>query len=329
MAEWRNARRSPPPVAHGLRKTSTDAVLGHDPGVLDDLPPSVSELGRMEIESLAELARHHARTLGPFAVRTLGARSDLGGAYFRHGLVPEGVELFELLVREHTEHWGIAHHGTVACMINLGWGYKLAGRHAALALFERAHELSSSGGAKLRLSGLTALTYIGRTLFDLGRTDEAIDALTRAHDGLSNLLGPDHPTTAAARVSLAMTHARAARPGRSVSLLQVELTHRVQHLGGEHPDTLTVGHNLGVALAEAGRRAEALDLLEDTVAARLKVLGAQHPSTLSTQHTLATLYLRSHRHEQAQLLLQAVLDNGGSTLGAEHPIMLDAAMRCT
>lgn len=299
----------------------------HQVVIPDAWPPGLGELGRLEITALAETVARHAASEGPFAVRTLGARSELGLALLRHGLVADGVSLFESLVRDHTDHWGPDHSGTLACMVNLGWSYRLAGRHTkALGLFERAFDLYSSDRGRIGQQGLIALHHIGRTLLVLERTDEAIAALEFSHNGLVTLLGPDHPSTVTARVGLASAYSRAQQPERAVSLLRSELDQRVQELGPDHPDTLTVTHNLGVALANSHQDADAIDLLDEVLTARLGLLGRSHPATLATQHALAKLYFRSGHRGKGRDLLRAILDDGREVLGSEHPIMIDAAL---
>lgn len=289
--------------------------------------PGPGDLGRLEISALAETVARYAATEGPFAVRTLGARSELGLALLRHGLVADGVSLFESLLRDHADHWGSDHSGTLACMVNLGWSHRLAGRHIeALGFFERAFDGYSSRNGKIGQQGLIALHHIGRTLLVLGRTDEAIAALEFSHNGLVTLLGSDHPVTANTRGGLASAYSRTKDRDRAVPLLRSELHRRVRELGPDHPDTLTVIHNLGVALANSHQDADAIETLEEVLAARLSVLGRSHPATLATQHALAKLHFRSGRQERGRELLRAILDNGLEILGPEHPMVIDASL---
>ena len=136
-----------------------------------------------------------------------------------------------------------------------------------------------------------------------------------------NPLGPDHPSTLAARSHLAAAYVEAGRPAEAVTLLERILTdrERIPEFGPDHPSTLSTRNHLATAYRAAGRTAEAIALLEGTLADRERILGADHRDTLNSRNNLAAAYVEAGRTAEAIALLERTLADFKRILGADHP----------
>lgn len=102
--------------------------------------------------------------------------------------------------------------------------------------------------------------------------------------------GEDHPKTAEAQNSLAVTLFEIERLELSIALERRAIESRKRLQGPEHPETLNAEGNLALALAERGDIAEALRIQESVAAGRERLFGADYFLLSETWVRLSRLY---------------------------------------
>jgi hypothetical protein len=94
------------------------------------------------------------------------------------------------------------------------------------------------------------------------------------------ILGPDHPDTLAAAISLTLALIQLGEPASARALSQ-DILHRSRRVhGSDHGTTLTAAAALTLALAQVGEAQPARALGEDTLQRCRRVLGPDHPIAL-------------------------------------------------
>jgi hypothetical protein len=106
---------------------------------------------------------------------------------------------------------------------------------------------------------------------------EAIDLASVAVEGLSRVVGPDHPVTLIYRSQLGESLLAAGRTTESIATHEGTLKLMEAKLGPDHPHTLTSRNNLANAYQVAGRTAEAVPLHEGTLKLMVSRLGPTTP----------------------------------------------------
>ncbi|MGW3346315.1 tetratricopeptide repeat protein [Nonomuraea rubra] len=139
------------------------------------------------------------------------------------------------------------------------------------------------------------------------------------HAALNAALGPEHPTTLAARHDLARYRGRAgdARAARDEFAALLPLQERIH--GPDHPRVLATRHALALWTGQAGDPTAARDGAAALLPIRERVLGPEHPDTLGTRHDLAYWTGQAGDPEAARDQFLALLRISERVLGPEHP----------
>jgi tetratricopeptide (TPR) repeat protein len=168
-------------------------------------------------------------------------------------------------------------------------------------------------------SAFWARGVLARSLCEVGRNAEAIDAYAALLDDELRTLGPDSLDTLVTRNNLAVVLADCGRIEEAVNEFRGLLVDRERILGPDHPDTLFTRGNLAGIMRDCGRTGEALVGYESTLRDELRVLGPDHPETLFIRHGLALTLDQAGRFNDALAEYQAVLDARLVVLGSDHP----------
>jgi hypothetical protein len=104
---------------------------------------------------------------------------------------------------------------------------------------------------------------------------------------ISSAIGPDHPDTLAAHVSLVWWTGEAGEPAAARNLVSDLLPHLERVLGPDHPQTLVARSYLAWWTGEAGEPAVARNLTAALLPDLERMLGPDHPHTLVTRGNLA------------------------------------------
>ncbi|MER8047711.1 FxSxx-COOH system tetratricopeptide repeat protein [Streptomyces sp. NPDC094032] len=245
--------------------------------------------------------------------------------------VPElGLVVLHPLVREITAHTLTAQPGGAA-----RWHHAVADR--TIQLIEEFTDVQTGDRATLQrltvhtvavieLPGNSENTPLLRRLATLVRFERGRDAYTqrlalgrRATEGLSRLLGPDHPDTLTSRSTYAAALADLRRYQEAAELHQQNLEAHLRVGGPDHPDTLTSRSRLALAFQGLGQYQEAADLHQQNLEALLRVGGPDHPDTLRSRNNVAHTFMELGRTPEAARLLQQILRTRVRVLGQDHP----------
>jgi tetratricopeptide (TPR) repeat protein len=164
-----------------------------------------------------------------------------------------------------------------------------------------------------------ALLRAGRSLDAAGLVGPAVVYWGALASATQQVLGPEHPQTAAVRDLLAAAYQASGRAGEAVGIYEGVLADREQALGPAHPDTLAARDRLAESYVEAGRADDAIGIAERALASAAAAAGPDHPGTLTAQANLASAYLGAGFHDQAAAAFRQVLPRMGSVLGPDHP----------
>lgn len=151
---------------------------------------------------------------------------------------------------------------------------------------------------------------LGRTGFYLFRRGQYTEVELLYHRALAivkQVLGEEHPITAAGLMILAMLYQEQGKYGEAEPLYQRALSIREQSLGSQHPDTLLSLSNLALFYLNLGKVAEAEPLLQRILTIKEQLAGPQHLDTVGGLYDLAFLYQSQGRFEEAEPLLQRAL----------------------
>jgi serine/threonine protein kinase/tetratricopeptide (TPR) repeat protein len=158
-----------------------------------------------------------------------------------------------------------------------------------------------------------------------GAYREAVHHLERAAALRETALGPDHPRTLDATISLAVAYCAAGREADAIRLYERVRDARTRATGPDRPDTAIDLSDLGVAPANPARAAEAVRVLERVRIALLLVLGPDHPDVLVNLNDLGVAYWQLGRLDRAVPLFEETLRACDRRFGRGHPVTRLAA----
>ncbi|MFF0381558.1 tetratricopeptide repeat protein [Streptomyces sp. NPDC004286] len=167
--------------------------------------------------------------------------------------------------------------------------------------------------------GHPVLFRAGDSLRRTGLVEPTLAYWRKAAAACESSLGDGHPTTLAARNSLATSYRDAGWAEEAIGLQEQVVAASARIFGDEHSNTLAARNNLASAYGRAGRHVQVVGLFEQLVAACERKLGAEHPSTLVARNNLATSYREVGRVEEAVVLQEQVVAAIVLLMGDEHP----------
>ncbi|WP_327236351.1 tetratricopeptide repeat protein [Streptomyces sp. NBC_01317] len=179
---------------------------------------------------------------------------------------------------------------------------------------------------------LAAYARTGRSLFRLGRYEEAERLLRRVRDTQLRLLGADDPDTLDTGQGLQLVLGNSGRREEAVALLRSVVAGRQAVLGARHPATLRSRASLLAMLSAAEIAAETDDEGDDVgdnallAVPRLCTLhlGPDHAVTLSARHNHARAQFVLGRHRAADDEIRQVVEDYRRVLGPDYPAVLAA-----
>jgi tetratricopeptide (TPR) repeat protein len=134
-----------------------------------------------------------------------------------------------------------------------------------------------------------ALQEQAETLWQEGRSDEAVALYRQAIMAREAALGPGHPAFGAGLNNLAVMLISTGRYAEAEPLARRALQIAEHALGREHVGYLSSLKNLGIALHYLGRDAEARPLYREALAILTDAYGADDPRTAAVAGDLARL----------------------------------------
>jgi tetratricopeptide (TPR) repeat protein len=157
-----------------------------------------------------------------------------------------------------------------------------------LARLQRVAELSREQRGADDPGTLRARADIAMFLWQMGRTDEAIEIEEELVTDSTRVLGAEHPEVLTARANLASSYWTAGRADEAIEIEEAVLADAERILGADSLGTLTARANLAFSYSTAGRKQDAVEVQRQVVADRERVLEADDPDTLDARANLAS-----------------------------------------
>ena len=169
------------------------------------------------------------------------------------------------------------------------------------------------------LEAASLLSRVGWYLYNHTQYRETEPLHRRALAIREQLLGPEHPETAASLNNLANFYMDQGKYELAEPLHMRALAIREQQLGPEHPSTAQSLNNLANLYMDQGKYEPAELLHMRALEIRKQQLGPEHPDTTQSLNNLANLYVDQGKYEFAEPLHRQVLTIREQQLGPEHP----------
>jgi tetratricopeptide (TPR) repeat protein len=285
------------------------SVLGDIEEYLGDYPRSLATQQRAINAALA--GRHDEYLARAAADQAWVLGVDLG----RHDDATRWIETAEATLTR------LAHRGELAGQVE-GYRGSLAATAGHPLDAERHHRRSLElreaffGPDHPRVAA--SLSNLGRALRDLGRNDEAIEALRRSLEIKEKTQGAEHPDVAYSLQNLAAALHGLGRFDEALELLERRRRVAEAVYAADHPAIATAIDDLGVVLADMGRTAEALAHHEQALAARKVNDPGQIPISL---WNIGSVHANTGHHAEALGYLTEALSRREALLGGDTPIL--------
>jgi tetratricopeptide (TPR) repeat protein len=216
----------------------------------------------------------------------------------------EAIRLREELLALRTQLQGGDHWETV----DEKWALVDSKKVAALSEKKRA-------GWRQAFEGEVA----GVRLQQKAQYDKALPLLSERLKWCREVLGENHPATAASYGNVAMNLNAQANYVAAGQLLQKALDIFRKVLGESHPSTALSYTNVAYNLHAQAKYAQAGPLLQKALDIRRKVLGEDHAHTARSYNGVAANLHAQGKYPAAEPLFQKALDIQRKVLGEEHP----------
>ncbi|MBB5206987.1 serine/threonine-protein kinase [Chiayiivirga flava] len=311
---------------------SIDRDFADQPQVAADLRASAAEV-YMAIGGYARAAElwravldARQTQLGPDALPTLQAESELGTALGESGDLAAARTILEGLYRRTTDRadlpLDLRERIAAAYAVTLNDQGETA---AALQVQEALLARIVAERGERDLQALKVRNNLAISLVRAGRREEARDHFEAVLEVRRGLLPPDDPDLLGSMLNVAAIRGALDDFDGALDLQQqVYDTLRRLH-GDEHPKTLGALNNLASTLSRMGRADEAIAQLERVVAVARRTQGATHPDTLRWINNLAATLVREGRFEQALPLQREAFEARARVLGPNHQDTLRSA----
>jgi tetratricopeptide (TPR) repeat protein len=158
------------------------------------------------------------------------------------------------------------------------------------------------------------------SLVQKGRFREALPLLEQIRAIRLQLLGEEHPYTAASCNNVAFILQAQGRYKEAQELYQKALDILRKVHGEHHPDTAGGYNNVAASLNAQGRYQEAAEVYQKALAIQLEALGEEHPDTAQSYNNVAYNLQAQGRYKEAEEVFQKALAIRRQVLGEEHPI---------
>ena len=269
-----------------------------------------ADLGRLsEAHAWAQRARAELERGGGSELLEAHLENVLYGISFAEGLDAEGLHHIERAVELRSRARGPTD------LVTLEYRGNLAAQYAALCRNEEAvatqrkvvAELTTALGPQSSDVGIF-LSHMGNSLRNLGRLDEADEALARALLIVSQSIGPQSPWVGEALDDQAWLRYDQGRFEDGLKLAQQTSDAVRRSVGKASSGYAAAMETQGVILAQLGRPAEAMTLLEQSVSILEKVESPTSPRLIDALLAAGSAQVDLKHPEKALPLLQRALD---------------------
>jgi tetratricopeptide (TPR) repeat protein len=126
-----------------------------------------------------------------------------------------------------------------------------------------------------------------RSMYNLGKSREAVALLEQVVKIHKTTLAEDHPDRLASQHELGIAYQANGQVREAVALLEQVVKIEETTLAEDHPDRLASQHELGIAYQANGQVREARELLEQVVEIKQSKFQKDHPSRVVSEQLLA------------------------------------------
>jgi tetratricopeptide (TPR) repeat protein len=263
---------------------------------------------RLNLGPIAERTINQARSQHTKARKT-GNQADFGAALASYRRAIEQIR--EVLPPDSFQRAGYLRE-LALCLREMG-DYRAGIEAAAEALAIVDHPTTN------RQTVARYLNTLGLLQDQQGNYEAAEPLYRRSLAIREQVLGPDHPATAASLNNLAELYRSQGQYEAAEPLYRRALAIDEQILGPDHPATATSLHNLAGLYESQGQYEAAEPLYRRSLDIREQVLGPDHPDTATSLNNLAGLYYFQGQYEAVAPLLRRSLDIREQVLGPDHP----------
>jgi tetratricopeptide (TPR) repeat protein len=168
------------------------------------------------------------------------------------------------------------------------------------------------------LATASTLSSLGNALVDLGRYDEARDALTEAAEIRTEQLSSDHPGVAGAHHDLGMVDYKQGRLEDARDHWERAVAIRAAALGENHRDVASLLNNLGTIEQRLGDSVAAREHFERALAVKIELLGPDHTDVGNQNNNLGVVARGLGDYEQAETRFLKALSIWEKSSGPTH-----------
>jgi tetratricopeptide (TPR) repeat protein len=156
------------------------------------------------------------------------------------------------------------------------------------------------------------------SLYQQGKTTEAVPLAQTMVKIRSRVQGEKHPDTASSLNNLALLYQSQGKYAQAEPLFRDALKIDREVLGEKHPHTALSLNNLAELLWSQGKYAEAEPLYRDALKINREVQGEKHPHTAGGLNNLAELLRSQGKYAEAEPLFRDALKIKREVLGEKH-----------
>ncbi len=276
------------------------------------------ELGKAAFQGLE-------RSFGADDLRTLEARSSVGGSLLMLGRHEEGTTELEASYAGLRRVAGETDRRTLGCLHSLATAWSFLGRtDDALRELRAALALARTRCGDDHATTLGLIDNLAGNLLNAGRIDEAEPLFVEYVARLRRLSQPGEVTLCIALSRFGRLRSAQKKESEAVPLLEEAYAGLERALAPEHRDFTSTAHNLGTALTVQRRFADAERVLRRAVEGRRAASGAQDLETVNSVQALATAVYSLGRFDEGFELYVDAVHGLEQALGADHDRTLRA-----
>ena len=196
--------------------------------------------------------------------------------------------------------------------------YRLGDAKLAYPHLKRSYDLRKELLPPGHQDTLQSAVYLGGTLYQLQRLDDATALYQQALAAARPVLGDDHLIVLDAEFGYAIVVWRQRKFDEALALFQH--IYDARSLNPDIDDTQLDAAQLNIAMIHAGKgdydRAE--PVFRASHEQKIKVLGRDHPVTMRVANNLGVALLNLERYQEGAELMRGVLNDRRRVLGADH-----------
>jgi eukaryotic-like serine/threonine-protein kinase len=256
---------------------------------------------------LERAVRLYEQELGPDHSNTLEARLELAWLRIQQARLPEAEKLSQQILESQRRILGPDHEKTLEAMTCLGHAYRRGSRdREAQTLFREVLQRAEGLPGMNPLTVLSAMDGLAWTHYELGDVQEKVAAARATYEQAQDTMGPDHPITLNAMVTVVNDLFLRPKAFHEADALAQEGHARcLRVLGEEHPTTIALLSEM--AGLGAARGLNFIPLQRKVVALSERALGRDDPVAIHERMKLGlNLASLGYREEGTGLLEQAV-----------------------